>query len=98
MMPGEGVQGDSGTPGVGPTSTTGEVPGYEVLERLGRGGMGEVYLARQLSLGRLVAIKFLMPAGETDPEDDLAHFRSEAELMAKVSHPNILAIYDFGEA
>ena len=75
-----------------------EVRGYEVQERIGKGGMGEVYLARQLALGRLVAIKFLVPEGETDPEHELVRFRREAELMAKVSHPNILSIYDYGEA
>ncbi len=75
-----------------------EVRGYELLERIGKGGMGEVYLARQLALGRLVAVKFLAPEGESDPEHDLARFRREAELMAKVSHPNILSIYDFGES
>ncbi|HEY2155460.1 MAG TPA: protein kinase [Isosphaeraceae bacterium] len=75
-----------------------EIRGYEVLERLGKGSMGEVYLARQLALGRLVAIKFLMPEGGADPEHDLARFRREAELMAKVSHPNVIPIHDFGEA
>jgi serine/threonine protein kinase len=75
-----------------------EIRGYEVLERLGKGSMGEVYLARQLALGRLVAIKFLMPEGGADPEHDLARFRREAELMAKISHPNVIPIHDFGEA
>jgi serine/threonine protein kinase len=59
--------------------------------------MGEVYVARQLTLGRLVAIKFLMPECQSVQESDLARFRREAELMAKVSHPNILSIFDFGE-
>ena len=75
-----------------------EIPGYEILQRIGKGGMGEVYLARQLALDRLVAIKFLLPDGPLDPENDTARFRREAELMAKVSHPNILSIFDFGEA
>jgi serine/threonine protein kinase len=74
-----------------------EVAGFEVLERIGRGGMGEVYAARQTALGRLVAIKFLAPEGERETEDDLARFRREAKLMAQVSHPNILSIFDFGE-
>jgi hypothetical protein len=74
------------------------VDGYEIRERIGKGGMGEVYVARQLALGRLVAIKFLMPEGDPDPERDLVRFRREAKLMARVSHPNILSIFDFGEA
>ncbi len=75
-----------------------EVPGYELVERIGKGGMGEVFLARQVALGRLVAIKFLIPAGESDPAEDLERFRREAKLMARVSHPNILSIFDSGEA
>src|SRR4051794_40141667 len=74
-----------------------EVSGYAILERIGKGGMGEVYLARQLTLDRRVAIKFLMPEEEPDAEDPLLRFRREAELMAKVSHPNVLSIFDFGE-
>jgi eukaryotic-like serine/threonine-protein kinase len=74
------------------------VAGYEIRERIGKGGMGEVYVARQLTLGRLVAIKFLIPESQPDPERDLVRFRREAKLMARVSHPNILSIFDFGEA
>jgi serine/threonine protein kinase len=61
--------------------------------------MGEVYVARQRTLDRLVAIKFLKPEDEPDPDPqvDLARFRREAELMAKVSHPHILSLFDFGE-
>ncbi|HEV3165281.1 MAG TPA: protein kinase [Isosphaeraceae bacterium] len=81
----------------GPETAVLEVPGYEILRRIGRGGMGEVYVARQLTLGRLVALKVLMPQGEADTPNDLVRFRREAELMAKVSHPNILSIFDFGE-
>jgi serine/threonine protein kinase len=81
-----------------PRSPMFEIRGYEVLERLGKGSMGEVYLARQLALGRRVAIKFLMPEEGADLEHDLARFRREAELMAKISHPNVIPIHDFGEA
>ncbi|RUL87378.1 bifunctional serine/threonine-protein kinase/formylglycine-generating enzyme family protein [Tautonia sociabilis] len=81
----------SGIPG------TPQVPGYELLRPLGRGAMGEVFLARQLRLGRLVAIKFLTADGTSDPEKRAARFRREAELMARISHPNILGIHDFGE-
>lgn len=77
-----------------------EVAGYEILEPIGKGGMGEVYVARQRTLDRLVAIKFLKPEDEPDPDPqaNLARFRREAELMAKVSHPHILSLFDFGEA
>jgi serine/threonine protein kinase len=81
----------------GPNAALPQVGGYEILEQIGKGGMGEVYVARQLTLGRLVAIKFLMPECQSDQEKDLARFRREAELMAKVSHPNVLSIFDFGE-
>ena len=59
--------------------------------------MGEVYVARQVTLGRLVALKFLIPDWD-DPECDSARFRREAELMAKVCHPNVLSLFDYGEA
>lgn len=73
------------------------IPGYTILQSLGRGAMGEVYLARQQSLGRLVAIKLL--GGRftfEDVEDRPARFRREAELMAQVNHPNVLSVFDFG--
>jgi hypothetical protein len=58
--------------------------------------MGEVYAARQLALGRLVAVKFLALEPDVEPHEGLDRFRREAELMARVSHPNILSVYDFG--
>jgi formylglycine-generating enzyme required for sulfatase activity len=74
------------------------IPGYEILEKIGQGGMGEVFLARQEALGRQVAVKFLAidPAG--DASEQLARFRREAELMARVSHPNVVSVLDFGVA
>ncbi len=85
-------------PAHGPSSPMFQIRGYQLLERLGKGSMGEVFLARQLALGRLVAIKFLVPEGAVDTEHDLARFRREAELMAKISHPNVIPVHDFGEA
>jgi eukaryotic-like serine/threonine-protein kinase len=67
-----------------------------VLGLLGRGGMGVVYKARHLRLGRPVALKMLSRQGETDPEY-LARFRIEAEAVARLQHPNIVQIYDIGE-
>jgi hypothetical protein len=84
------------TPDLGGLARMPAIPGYEVLERVGQGGMGEVYAARQLALGRKVALKFLALGPGVDPDERLDRFRREAELMARVSHPNILAVYDFG--
>jgi len=68
---------------------------YEVLSPLGAGGMGEVYRARDTKLDRDVAIKVLPQAVAADP-DTLARFEREAKAVAALSHPNILAIHDFG--
>ena len=74
------------------------LPGYALLQKLGSGGMGEVYLARQDSLDRLVAVKILRQTLATRSADELARFEREALLMAEVSHPNILAVFDRGIA
>jgi serine/threonine protein kinase/tetratricopeptide (TPR) repeat protein len=68
---------------------------YEVLSALGAGGMGEVYRARDNRLHREVAIKVL-PEQLSADEDALARFEREARAIAALSHPNLLAIYDFG--
>src|SRR5713101_3698002 len=69
---------------------------YEILSPLGVGGMGEVYRARDLTLGREVAVKILHPSTLHDP-DRLRRFRQEAQAAASLNHPNILAIYYVGE-
>lgn len=75
-----------------------ELPGYEVVELLGRGGMGAVYKAVQINLDRLVAIKILPAALEEDDEMGFVErFRQEARSMAKLSHPSIVAVHDFGQ-
>jgi len=68
---------------------------YEIVAPLGAGGMGEVYRARDSRLGREVAIKVL-PAALSRDTDALSRFEREARAVAALSHPNILAIHDFG--
>src|SRR6187551_2514497 len=70
---------------------------YDVVERIGAGGMGEVYRARDARLGRDVAIKIL-PSQFTQDRDRLARFEREARVLAALNHPNIGAIYGFEEA
>ncbi|KFA93755.1 serine/threonine-protein kinase [Archangium violaceum] len=74
-----------------------ELPGYELVRVLGRGGMGEVWLARQKSLHRMVAVKVLPPRLAKDPEF-VTRFDKEATALAALNHPNIVQIIDRGVA
>jgi hypothetical protein len=78
------------TPKVGPS-----LPGYEILDELGRGGMGIVYKARQVSPSRLVAVKMIR-AGEGATPEEVVRFGVEAETVARLQHPNIVQIYEVG--
>ncbi len=74
-----------------------EVPGYEVQRELGRGGMGVVYLARQVSLNRSVALK-LLPSGKQLGALVRQRFQAEAESAARISHPGVVGVYEVGES
>jgi serine/threonine-protein kinase len=81
-----------------PRPTAGRIfGGYELLAKIGAGGMGEVYKARQVSLDRVVAIKILNKA-LYDNEEFIKRFEREAKAIARITHPNIVGVYDFGAA
>lgn len=81
----------------GTQELAGHFPQLEILELLGRGGMGWVYKARQKNLDRVVALKVLPPEVGKDPAF-AERFQREARALARLNHPNIVAIYDFGQA
>src|SRR5437870_5980028 len=68
---------------------------YKILERIGAGGMGEVYLASDITVGRKAALK-LLPTHLTGDSERLKRFRQEARVVAGLNHPNILTVYEVG--
>jgi serine/threonine protein kinase len=73
-----------------------QVPGYEILGELGRGGMGVVYQARQTKLDRVVALKMILPRLCPRPAERV-RFRREIEAVANLHHPNLITVYEVGE-
>jgi hypothetical protein len=71
-------------------------PGYEVLGKLGEGGMGVVYKARQVNADRLVALKMIRHSAHAGPAE-LARFRTEAEAIARLQHPHVVQVFEVGE-
>ncbi|MFT7512755.1 MAG: serine/threonine protein kinase [Candidatus Omnitrophota bacterium] len=72
------------------------IAGFEILEQIGEGGAGSVYMARQVSLDRLVAIKILTDQLANNPAD-VEQFKAEAKAAAQLKHTGIVSVYDFGE-
>ena len=69
---------------------------YHIVKKLGEGGMGQVYLAEHVKMGRRSAIKVMNPSMVHDP-DAVARFNREAANASRITHPNVCAVYDFGE-
>jgi len=97
VLIGDTSEDQSAQPPLPPEEIAPHFPQFEILECLGRGGMGVVYKARQKSLNRLVALKLLAPERAEDPLF-AARFEKEARALAALNHPNIVTIYDHGQA
>src|SRR5262249_7384096 len=81
--------------GAVPVHAAPDLPGYEILSELGRGGMGVVYRARQTALGRVVALKMIRD-GALAGAEGVDRFEREARAVARLQHPNIVQIFEVG--
>src|SRR5688572_15009467 len=79
-----------------PVNAPSQIGAYRILSPLGRGGMGEVWLARDTRLGRKAAVK-LLPAEFTSQPERVRRFEQEARAASTLNHPNIVTIYEIGE-
>jgi hypothetical protein len=87
---------DEATGAAIPDEVLPELPGYELLRELGRGGMGVVYQARQVGLERLVALKVLL-GGRHASTSSRARFKAEVESIARLQHPNLIQVFEVGD-
>jgi WD40 repeat protein/serine/threonine protein kinase len=92
QKPAPGAAPAAGTPGLVASSP----PGYEILEELGRGGMGIVYRAWQIGLKRLVTLKVIQ-SGDLSDSGQRSRFRTEAEAIGRLQHPNIVQVFEVGD-
>jgi tetratricopeptide (TPR) repeat protein len=88
-------QTDKGEPPGAPLALP-QVPGFELLEQLGQGGMGKVYKARQLAPARVVALKMILAGAHAGPED-VGRFRTEADAVAGLQHPHVVQLFQVGD-
>ena len=79
-----------------PSGALRQLDDYELIDEIGRGGMGAIYRARQAGLNRIVAVKVLL-AGHFASPSFFDRFRREAESTASLNHPNIVSVYEVGE-
>ena len=91
-MPFEGIMGEVDVP-----DTHWHLGNYEILDEIGRGGMGVIYRARQRHSHRIVAVKRVL-SYQADSHETLMRFRREADAVASLDHPNILPIYEVSES
>ena len=70
---------------------------YEIIQKIGQGGMGEIYKVRDLQENKFAALKIVSAKRQNRREEIYARLKREAKAIAKLDHPNIIKIYDFGE-